>query len=515
MLKVLIADDEPYVREGIKNIVPWDECGFDICGEGIDGDDTYKKIFDLSPDLVLIDIRMPGKLGLDVIRESIENGFKGKFIIISGYSDFQYAKLAIKYGVKSYLLKPIDEDELYDIAINLKKEIEDEKNKIRNIEIQKKYVKEYSLSQLMLGKKVDDYEELRNYLDSSNYTVALVLNYDEKTKNENLIELESCVKNRLNNIDGVEVCKVKDKVAILFCDVNSSHSLNILNRVSNEVSKSLNGRIFLTVGKNVNSIDDIILSYTTANELMKTKFLFLEEAILTAERVRELSKKEFLFSEMDIINKIFTYVEIGENIKIKELLKSLKEVIQSKFYTEDQIKILITKSCLEFYDKIKNDYEVDRSLILDKEVIIKDIYNTESLQEIIEVLEKGLISISKVISFNSSDKSIKRIVKYIENNYYTDLKLELLAEIFNYNSAYLGKVFKNNTGMSFNTYLDTIRIEQAKKLLMEDKLKVYQVCEKVGYKNIDYFHSKFKKYVGVSPLNYKKQVESGKVKELV
>ena len=65
--------------------------------------------------------------------------------------------------------------------------------------------------------------------------------------------------------------------------------------------------------------------------------------------------------------------------------------------------------------------------------------------------------------------------------------------------------------MSFNTYLDNIRIDQAKKLLMEDNLKVYQVCEKVGYKNIDYFHSKFKKYVGVSPLNYKKQVESGKI----
>ena len=58
--------------------------------------------------------------------------------------------------------------------------------------------------------------------------------------------------------------------------------------------------------------------------------------------------------------------------------------------------------------------------------------------------------------------------------------------------------------MSFNTYLDTIRIEQAKKLLMEDKLKVYQVCDKIGYKNIDYFHR-------VSPLNYKKQVESGKI----
>lgn len=511
MLKVLIADDEPYVREGIKNILPWNEFGFEICGEGTDGDDTYKKIFELNPDLVLIDIRMPGKLGVDVIRESVHNGFKGKFIIISGYSDFQYAKIAIKYGVKSYLLKPIDEDELCDIVVNLKNEIEGEKNKIRNTEIQKKYVKEYSLSQLMLGKNVDDYKELKNYLNYSNYTVALVLNYDEKEKNENLIELESYVKNRLNNIDGVEVCKIKDKVAILFCDINSSHSLNILSSLSSEVSKSLNGRIFLTVGKNVNSIDDIILSYTTANELMKIKFLFLEEGMLTVERVRELSKRELLGNEIDIINKIFTYVEIGEKIKIKKELESLREVIQSKFYNEDEIKVLITKSCLEFYDKIKNDYEVDRSLILDNEVIIKEIYNTESLKEVIEVLESRLFSISKVISFNSSDKSIKRIVKYIENNYYTDLKLELLADIFNYNSAYLGKVFKNNIGMSFNTYLDNIRIDQAKKLLMEDNLKVYQVCEKVGYKNIDYFHSKFKKYVGVSPLNYKKQVESGKI----
>lgn len=511
MLKVLIADDEPYVREGIKNILPWNEFGFEICGEGTDGDDTYKKIFELNPDLVLIDIRMPGKLGVDVIRESVNNGFKGKFIIISGYSDFQYAKIAIKYGVKSYLLKPIDEDELCDIVVNLKNEIEEEKNKIRNTEIQKKYVKEYSLSQLMLGKNVDDYKELKSYLNYSNYTVALVLNYDEKEKNENLIELENCVKNRLNNIDGVEVCKIKDKVAILFCDINSSHSLNILKSLSSEVSKSLKGRVFLTVGKNVNSIDDIILSYTTANELMKIKFLFLEEGILTVERVRELSKREFLGSEIDIINKIFTYVEIGEKIKIKKQLENLREVIQSKFYTEDEIKVLITKSCLEFYDKIKNDYEVDRSLILDNEVIIKEIYNTESLKEVIEVLENRLFSISKVISFNSSDKSIKRIVKYIENNYYTDLKLELLADIFNYNSAYLGKVFKNNIGMSFNTYLDNIRIDQAKKLLMEDNLKVYQVCEKVGYKNIDYFHSKFKKYVGVSPLNYKKQVENGKI----
>ena len=511
MLKVLIADDEPYVREGIKNIVPWGEIGFSVCGEGVDGDDTYKKICDLNPDLVLIDIKMPGKLGLEVIKESVESGFKGKFVIISGYSDFQYAKIAIKYGVKSYLLKPIDEDELYDIAVNLKREIEAEKNKLINLEIQRNYAKEYSLVQLMLGKSVDNHKELMNSLKYSSYVVALALNYDKKTKGENLIELENCIRNRISNIDNIEVCKVKNKVAILFCDVNGSHAINILNNINKEVNKYLKGRMFLTIGKEVDSPDKIVLSYNSANDLMKARFLFLDEEILTSEKVNGIVEKRFLFEENDIINRICTYVEIGENSKIKEMLKDLKELLQSKLYTEEQIKVLVTKNCLEFYEKIKSDYQLGKDLVIDNEVIIKDIYNTESLNEIISILEQKLIKLSQIISINTSDKSIKRVVKYIDKNYYTDLKLELLSEIFNYNSAYLGKVFKSHTGMSFNTYLDTIRIEQAKKLLMEDKLKVYQVCEKVGYKNIDYFHSKFKKYVGVSPLNYKKQAEGGKI----
>lgn len=325
------------------------------------------------------------------------------------------------------------------------------------------------------------------------------------------LELEGYVKDKINNIQGIKGFKIKDKIGILFCDINTKHSINILNNISKEINELEKRKVFLTLGKSVEYLDDIVLSYNSANELMKTRFLFLNENILTTERIREISKKEFLMDEYDIINKLCTYVEIGEYSKIKELLKYLKELIQSKFYTEEEIKVLITKNCLEFYEKIKNDYEINKNLVLDNEIIIKEIYGTESLNELINLMEKRLIHVSKIISTNTSDKSIKRIVKYIEKNYYTDLKLELLAEIFNYNSAYLGKIFKNNMGVSFNIYLDNIRIEQAKKLLMEENLRVYQVCEKVGYKNIDYFHSKFKKYVGISPLNYKKKVESGEI----
>ncbi|MNN40620.1 HTH-type transcriptional regulator YesS [compost metagenome] len=94
----------------------------------------------------------------------------------------------------------------------------------------------------------------------------------------------------------------------------------------------------------------------------------------------------------------------------------------------------------------------------------------------------------------------------IHRNYGDNLKLETLAGVLNYNNAYLGKLFKNATGEYFNTYLDKVRIEQAKRMLQEG-MKVYQVAEKVGYTNADYFHSKFKRYVGTSPSVYRKQGE--------
>lgn len=93
----------------------------------------------------------------------------------------------------------------------------------------------------------------------------------------------------------------------------------------------------------------------------------------------------------------------------------------------------------------------------------------------------------------------------IHRNFSDNLKHETLSGIFNSNSAYLDKLFKNVTGEYFNTYLDKVRIEKAKALL-EEGMKVYQVAEKVGYTNVDYFHTKFRKYVGTSPSAYRKTV---------
>jgi predicted amidohydrolase/AraC-like DNA-binding protein len=100
---------------------------------------------------------------------------------------------------------------------------------------------------------------------------------------------------------------------------------------------------------------------------------------------------------------------------------------------------------------------------------------------------------------------MNEVLSYIDRNYRESIKLESIAHKFGYNSTYLGKVFKQAVGMNFNTYLDGKRIAYAQALLMENKLKVYEIAAQAGFRNLDYFHKKFKKYVGISPTQFQKE----------
>lgn len=113
MLKIVLADDEVFVRKGLIELIPWEEMKFTIVGEANNGKEALEMIKDLEPDLVITDIRMPLVDGLDLIRSVKEHSqLDPFFIIISGYNDFNYAQQALRYGVHDYIMKPIDEEEM-------------------------------------------------------------------------------------------------------------------------------------------------------------------------------------------------------------------------------------------------------------------------------------------------------------------------------------------------------------------------------------------------------------------
>ena len=109
MLKLIIADDERIIRETISTIIDWKKYDIELVGLCRNGLEAYDMILDESPDIVLTDIRMPGMDGLELIRRIYETDLNTQFIILSGYGEFEYAKAAMKYGVRHYLLKPCSE----------------------------------------------------------------------------------------------------------------------------------------------------------------------------------------------------------------------------------------------------------------------------------------------------------------------------------------------------------------------------------------------------------------------
>lgn len=121
MYSVFLVDDEPWVLMGLKNLIDWGEAGFIICGEATDGKKAWERICHLKPDLILSDIQMPGLTGMQLIEKVRQAGIDAEVVIVSGYSEFEYARTALKLDCADYLLKPVYEDELIACLEQVKK----------------------------------------------------------------------------------------------------------------------------------------------------------------------------------------------------------------------------------------------------------------------------------------------------------------------------------------------------------------------------------------------------------
>lgn len=506
MYQMMIIDDEEIVRGGLKKLIPWEENGFSICAEGTDGLDGLKKLLLFQPSLVLIDLKMPGIGGIEVIRRAREQGFHGEFFILTGYSDFEFAKSAISLGVKEYLLKPVDEDELTELLKVLKKDLDKKQKQKQYLSLSEKNAKQEMLRNLLLY--IDDKAVLREraamYHINFSYPlfcVAILLRTDKeqpgikKPPSEEKLAIMVC-----GLEDEIEYVSFADKWVFICKGRKYSEFLNKLLTNNERLLKLYGESYFIAMGHNVTYWEDLHYSYECAEMLSEYRFSFIGEASVTIRSLEKLSNSE----EINFYEVIAPLVEIGcvDNIEIE--LKKISENCKIKLMKESEIKIMFSHNIFLIQLMLEDRYPQKKAEFQNYQLIMNQIKDMENLDKLIEFIADYLVQASKLIASASADNVIRRIYAYLEKNYQNDLKLETIAKMFNYNSAYLGKIFKKEMGESFNNVIDKIRIENAKKLLSETDLKVYQVSEKVGYSNIDYFYAKFKKYVGVSPKEFQK-----------
>lgn len=497
-MTVLLVDDEKTVRDGLKVIIDWQAYGFDAFLDGEDGSDGLAKMLGFDPELTLLDIRMPKMNGLEAAEQARKAGYKGKIIMLSGYSDFKYAQSAIRFGVDAYLLKSIDENELVtavqkaraDILQNAETSMLENKNA--------KLARNSLLCDILLARRSNEDELLIRHgsLQSGIYRVALI--EFENVAGGSRKQVEDMLKGCFSESQA-ETVTLDGRLVFILKDVEAISRLSEAVKVAR---KRAGIPIFAGVGRVVNSFDEIALSYVDARQLVEEKFFYSVDDFICFEGQSCSTGNVLALDPQKYLDSIQTYLDAGELGRIKAILGDLKQRIILERIEPEKAKGILSGLYVGLLGKLRLSYPNKQCEFPIESEIVDKIFDMDYLHDIISFLEDEFCKISSDIACGNRDIATK-VLNYIEKNSHNDLKLESIADLFGYNSTYLGKIFKKAKGEPFNTYLDRLRIKKAEALLLESSLKVYEICERVGYRNLNYFYKKFKRYTGTSPSEFR------------
>ncbi len=532
MLKVLIADDEKKVCQLIANLIDWESLGFEIVGVVNDGISAYKFIQENTVNLMITDIRMPGCDGMELIQKAKVLYPNLHIVIISGYSQFDYAQNAIRYGVEDYLLKPIRKKDLMatlqKILDRYKEEILDAKkwqDIQKKLEENEEIVKRSLLEDLLkrpekfggffICEKIN--AEYHYKFAEDCYQTLIVKIFPEKRKEDadtrrillqkGLELLKESVQNVCNEavfhiIDGEiyglfngteeELHKVYRRLKKVRLDVVR------LQDVFDEI------QVYLALGRCINSIRQVLASFEDARAAMQDRFYYADDFLLRREEKKERDDAKY-YIDNAFKKRFLNYIEILDIDNIKKELELICKALKKSRLQDGSVVADVYKEILTLFYFGVHSYNIS----------IPDQYaELQSHLEYFGSIDKAIAYLAEYI-VNSlmhwiaekkyvEARPIRIAKRYISDNYYKPLTLEMVSKEIGFNATYFSSMFKKETDMNFSEYLKKIRIDNAKNMLLNTEQTVEDISYAVGYSDIKYFSRLFKKLTKVTPTEFRK-----------
>ena len=522
MYKVIIVDDEPYIREGLTRLIPWEDYGLEVCGESDNGIAALKMIHALNPEIVITDIKMPEMDGLEMIKKSTQGlNSHCKFIILSGYEDFKYAQAAMKYDVSQYILKPIDEDELIQALLELKKTITKEKNKENEERIGEEAIARDTIRKLLAGKIDDNITEFSGRLLNANngeplsFILIEIINYKDFLVNQNSDEFEISLadtyRNIVKTIGKENTMNITEEGVFRFGVLVNSQILNryngnlelLCNKLYKNISDDSKRKTAVYAGRRVTRLLNVETSYQSCFHAMEKNFFHREPGVIYYSDIKNNTFNYHFKNEISNTRLLY----IIANNKIDELQIALEDyfaALEKQSLAPEVVRACVIEFMLEAV-KIISDNNGDADNLVThfriNDISRLSINDLKKLQYNFCVSSAGIL---KKLRKNSHSDIISEVESFIRHNYKNNINLKSISEHFYINPVYLGQLFKKTTGAYFNDYLHDLRIKEAVNLLSKTKMKIYEISGEVGYSDSDYFIRKFKKTMGTSPSKYRK-----------
>ena len=528
---VLLVDDEEDVIRIIMKKLDWESMGLVIIGHAANGVEALEMAEELSPDIVMTDIKMPYMDGLTLCKKLKELSRTIRVIIFSGFDEFEYAKEAIKMEAAEYLLKPVNAVELKEVFERVKNDLDRELDEKRNTDKLRAYymeslpVLQESFYMALLEGRIAP-EQIGRYMDSYQvqlkgpYYVVAVLHIsqqslEEESRMDPFLQAVSVRKFAEEQVED----RWRSRVVIYLGDIimiSQMHDreemleyTNEMDRLCRMAKKVCNARITAGIGYLCDNLEQLPLSYQGAKQAVSYRVLYGNTRAISISEVEPAEHVELNWEDVysTYIQQIMKKVRVGEGDELEKAISQFTEWLSGEQISMQKYRIVMMELVAELF-------RFTASHNLNPENVFGgngDVYSQVLQMESAEVLDRWLRRVCTNLQnavMNERQDSTKFFVKnaeeYVKEHFADqDLGVDEVCRKLNVSAAYFSTIFKKETGKTFVRYLTDYRMEKAVNMLMTGNEKTYVIAEKVGYAEPNYFSYVFKKQFGMSPSKYK------------
>ncbi|SFS51957.1 response regulator [Paenibacillus sp. BC26] len=520
-MRIMIVEDEDLLREGLVKMIGRMGLNGSVVAVAGNGEEALEQLSHIGVDLIITDIRMPKKDGLQLLEEVMQTNPAIRSIVLSGYDDFEYAKRALQLNCKDYILKPIMYHDLRELlgkievefTVMQKKMLEEVK--LKGILNQNQYlIRHEFLRTFMQLDKVQQVEtiltEAENIgirLKASVYSLfAIQIEEKLETKSKYGKSDWTLMKYALHNIveelTGYAPCYYDEQEVLVVLYEGAMDEEQMYALCSQIVSKSRELlKITVSIGiSDTHDLRQLSNGYREATRVLKVR-LISDSHVIHFYSHASRNTNHAIKPYMDQLAELF---DLEQADTVIERLKQWYEGLKQAELTLDAIAAMEKEVIIVFHSLLRHFVKE----LGDQEYDLGGEFGIMESADSFYARMNPLIKVLKEISSDSKkgkieNRTSEQVMKYIREHYSENITLTSISEYIYMNSAYLSVMFKKKTGKSIIEYLTEVRMGEAKKQLLHTDLKTYQIAELVGYNDAAYFSTLFKKYCGASPQEYR------------
>lgn len=520
-VSLIIVDDEGAIRRGLSSSVGWDSLGIAVAGTAADGEEALALMDTARPDLVVTDIKMPGMSGLDFIAACRDRGYAARFIILSGFNDFEFARAAIRYGVKSYLLKPVRIAELRQEALLLRREVLEERKRKSEDEASRSraaangsLAREHRLLALASGSSAERADSAIGALfpdgiPAPPYRIVLIRPRDddigEGVRDDGCADPSSAVREEVaRSAPDLPVFRVPGSGALgaLLAGCGSRGDADErLDRISAASTIALQ----FGVGLPAAEFDKLGASFTTARTATEY-FMYPESGDrMFADAISDSPPPAGRASEYGI--------GIAEKIRLGDaegLERELDDFFEDLFFVPmpppEYFRGMCVYLLVDLERILLETCQVDGAIFdAHPTLIVNNLSAASEIRDYATAMARSMME-RVARSRRSSDPMIERAKEYIRENALKKIRIEDLAERENLSASYFAALFKSCVGESFRDFLVNCKLDRAKVLMASGKCSIAEISELLGYEDYRSFNRAFKRHTGYAPSVYKRAI---------